>query len=310
MLIRDHYSAKILQDNKIFQSIKFYGHTWKWDEDEGLIILYQRLPDSEPVWTKWNDIVNNLNIKKTSRGDFLLDGASYNKNGFEYETSFQFSPSEFKSMMSKWVAEGWPVQFLLRDHHGAKILFDNQVFQYTEFYGHGWKWDDEKGLSILFKKTLSSKTEWTPWDEIKKHIPICRSSQGWLLFDGWNYLQEGLVPIHLWQWKKLLPSYQFTNEIPNYCYVDLVTFNWEHEGLPGVGFDSTPHGHTSLEFGDDLGTFYSVGFYMDPRSLLDMKKTPAATLRGALMSPDPYLPSRGNLDFDFNFSSNIHFQYR
>jgi hypothetical protein len=295
LLQRDHYSAKILQDNGIFKSIKLYGHTWKWDEDEGLIILYKKDKTAPATWTKWADIANNLNIKKTPRGDFMLEGACYGKEGFEYEKyNFQFSPSEFKWMLNKFHIEGWPVQFLLRDHYGAKVMFDNQVFFYTDLYGHGWKWDDEKGLFILFKRTLHSKAEFTAWDDIKHLIPICRTAQGWLLFDGWNYLPDGLVPIHLWQWKELTPSYVFpSNRRPNYSYVDFVTLNWEHEGMPGVGFDSTPTGHTSIEFGDDQGNFYSLGYYMDPRSLIDMKKTPAALLRGVLMSPDPYLPSKG-----------------
>lgn len=63
--------------------------------------------------------------------------------------------------------------------------------------------------------------------------------------------------------------------------------------MPGIGFGGNPHGHTSIEFGDDLGNFYSVGMYMDPRSRIDTKKAPAATVRGVLMSPDPYLPSSG-----------------
>jgi len=98
----------------------------------------------------------------------------------------------------------------------------------------------------------------------------------------------------MWQWKTLCPSYVFPNDNkPDVCYVDIICFNWEHDGWPGFGFIGGPHGHTSIEFGDDVGNFYSIGIYMDPRSVIDTKKAPAATVRACLMSPDPYLPCKG-----------------
>lgn len=35
-----------------------------------------------------------------------------------------------------------------------KVLFDNQVFQYIHFYGHTYKWDEEK--VTFFRILLSS----------------------------------------------------------------------------------------------------------------------------------------------------------
>jgi hypothetical protein len=50
----------------------------------------------------------------------------------------------------------------------------------------------------------------------------------------------------------------------------------------------------AIEFAESTtGRFYSVGQYMDPRSRIDAKKAPAALIRACLMSPDPYMPSRG-----------------
>jgi len=133
----------------------------------------------------------------------------------------------------------------------------------------------------------------TPWSKIQQYVPTQRTVQGWYLIDGYNYTQEGLVPEHLWQWRKLRPSYVFpaTNR-PRYCYVDIVAYCWEHEGMQGFGL-RTPHGHTALEFGDDAGNFWSVGLYMDPRSSINIKTQPGAKVRAAMMSSDPYLASLG-----------------
>ncbi len=78
-------------------------------------------------------------------------------------------------------------------------------------------------------------------------------------------------------------------------YQYIINSNREHDGLPGLGFIGRhPHGHTSIEFGDDEGNFYSVGMYIDPRSPIDPKKESGATIRACLMSPDTYivLPDR------------------
>jgi hypothetical protein len=287
LLISDHYSAKIIQDNKLFDLIKFYKHEWKWTEEEGLLILHKKTLKSEPELVRWNDLLPNITVKKTKRGEFLFEGTTYGKDGLESEITFQYSPEEFQSTMARWVAEGYPVQFLLRDHHGAKILIDNMVLPLMEFYGHEWKWDEENGLSILFKATPHSPAEYTLWTDIVQQVPVCKTPQGWLLFDGWNYLQEGLVPTHLWQWKELEASYNFPeNQRPDHCYVDIVAYCWEHEGMQGFGV-GTPHGHLAVEFGDDLGNFYCVGQYMDPRAKINTKLAPAATVRAVLMSPDP-----------------------
>jgi len=293
LLSKDHYGAKLLQDNEIFNLMRFFKHEVKWDEEDELLILHKKTRKSNPMLCKWSEIYPHLPVKKTARGEFIFDGATYGADGIEFEKSFQFSPAEFKWMLNKWVKEEWPVPFLLRDHYGAKVLFDNQVFQYIEFYGHEYKWDEEKGLILMCKR--ADKTEWVAWNDIVDDIPIQKSPQGWLLMDGWIYGQEGLMQEHLWEWKELPTSYVFppNTRKPDVCYVDIVTFNWEHEGLPGLGFSSTPHGHTSIEFGNDLGEFWSVGMYMDPRSTIDTKKSPAATVRACLMTPDPYLPSYG-----------------
>jgi len=294
LLMRDHYSAKILMDNDVFNSIKFFKHEYKWDEEEGLLVMHKKGSDLELGWAKWDDLLPSIKIKANKRGEYKFDDATYSADGLEYEFSFQFTPSEFKYQLDLWVRENWPVKFLLRDHYGAKVLYDNQVFSLMDFYGHEWKWDEEFGLSILFKSSPTSKTEYTPWSAIAPIVPVCRTPQGWLLFDGWNYTQEGLVPQHLWQWKKLQPSYSIpaTSPRPKYCYLDIISFCWEHEGMQGFGI-RTPHGHLALEFADDLGYSYSVGQYMDPRSKINTKVAPAATVKAVLMSPDPYMPSKG-----------------
>ena len=80
------------------------------------------------------------------------------------EDVYQFSPEDFQWHLTKWVTEGWPVQFLVRDHYGAKVFYDNGVFSLMEFYGHEWKWDDENGLSILFRANLEDeRSEYTNW---------------------------------------------------------------------------------------------------------------------------------------------------
>lgn len=293
LLDRDQYSAKILKDNDVFNTIKFFKHEWKWDDEDGLLILSKKTGDEELAWHKWEELLPSIKIKVNKRGEFKFENASYGVDGLEYEFSFQFTPSEFKAQLDEWSAKGWPVKFLLRDHYGAKVLYDNQVFPLIDFYGHEWNWDDELGLSILFKRTHTSKTELVLWTDIANLVPVCRTPQGWLLFDGWNYTSEGLVPHHLWQWKKLLPSHIFPpHNRPNYCYLDIVSFCWEHEGMQGFGI-RTPHGHLAIELADDQGYFYSVGQYMDPRSKINTKVAPAATVRAVLMSPDPYMPSKG-----------------
>eukprot|EP01118_Nematostelium_gracile_P000341 TRINITY_DN10349_c0_g1_i3.p1 TRINITY_DN10349_c0_g1~~TRINITY_DN10349_c0_g1_i3.p1 ORF type:complete len:455 (-),score=86.95 TRINITY_DN10349_c0_g1_i3:26-1282(-) len=222
-----------------------------------------------------------------------LDDSVDRKIVREEEFNFRFTPAEFKSQLDLWAKSGWPVNFLLRDHYGAKVCYDNMVFPFIEFYGHEWKWDEEKGLSILFQEDQDSEPELRQWSEIASIVPVQKTPQGWLLFDGWNYTPKGLVPVHLWQWKELVPSYVFPeSDLPRYCFVDIVSYCWEHEGMQGFGIN-TPHGHIALEFGDDAGRFYSVGQYMDPRSSINTKKSPAATVRAVLMSPDPYFPSRG-----------------
>ena len=35
---------------------------------------------------------------------------------------FKYDPEQFKEVMSKWVKNKWPVQYLVRDHLGAKIV--------------------------------------------------------------------------------------------------------------------------------------------------------------------------------------------
>eukprot|EP01117_Protostelium_nocturnum_P015376 TRINITY_DN5958_c0_g1_i2.p1 TRINITY_DN5958_c0_g1~~TRINITY_DN5958_c0_g1_i2.p1 ORF type:complete len:380 (+),score=94.14 TRINITY_DN5958_c0_g1_i2:200-1339(+) len=149
---------------------------------------------------------------------------------------------------------------------------------YPCFIENHWKKLNRNGsLGTILWQTFQSK----------------KTPQGWLLFDGWNYVQEGLVPVHLWQWKELLPAYRFPeDQRPDHCYVDFVAYCWEHEGMQGFGF-GTPHGHLALEFGDDLGNFYCVGMYMDPRSKINTKVAPGAIVRACLMSPDPYMPSHG-----------------
>ena len=105
-LLRDHYGAKLLQDNNVFQLIKFFNHQWKWNEDDGLLILHKKTRKQEPSWTKWTDIYPYVDIKKTARGEHLFDGANYEQDGFVYDkTSFQFSPSDFKWQLNKWVKE-------------------------------------------------------------------------------------------------------------------------------------------------------------------------------------------------------------
>jgi len=300
-LIRDHYSSKIFEDNKLFELIKFYKHNWKWNEEEGLIILFKKKKENESEWIFWNNILPSINIIKTKENKFLIKNLIYGQDGFEFinnnneeKKNFIFNSNEFKEMLTKFIKEEWPVSFLLRDHYGAKVLYDNQVFQLIKFYGHKWIWDDKNGLSILFKKSPTSKIEFTNWNEISNIISIQKTPQGWLLFDGWNYTQNGLIGIHLWQWKKLPVSYIFPIENrPNYCYVDIIAFCWEHSGMQGFGFGGNPHGHVAIEFGDDLGNFYSVGQYMDPRSKINTKIQPAATVKACLMSPDPYMPSKG-----------------
>jgi len=292
--MRDHYSAKILTDNDVFNTIKFFKHEWKWDEEEGLLVMHKKSQESELTWAKWDDLLPSINIKKNKRGEFKFDGTSYGADGLEYEISFQFTPADFKFQLDLWVRDGWPVNFLLREHYGAKVLYDNQVFSLIQFYGHEWQWDEEIGLSILFKRTPTSKTEFTPWSVIASIVPVCKTPQGWLLFDGWNYTQDGLIPLHLWQWKKIQPSYIVppNSPRPSFCYFDIISFCWEHEGMQGFGI-RTPHGHLAIEFADDKGNFYSVGQYMDPRSKINTKVAPAATVRAVLMSPDPYMPSKG-----------------
>lgn len=131
LLIRDHFSAKVLEDNGVFSSIKFYKHEWKWDEEEGLLLLHKQTPNSEVQWARWDDILPNLDIRFNKKGELKFEGASYGQDGLEYEFSFQFSSVEFKEQLVKWTQEEWPVKFLLRDHYGAKVLYDNQVFQET-----------------------------------------------------------------------------------------------------------------------------------------------------------------------------------
>ena len=255
--------------------------------------MHKRSKKTEPVLSKWNEIYPSISIKKTNGGSFLMEGAIYTEDGFQFEQTFQYSADEFKGQLTKWLSEKWPVQYLLRDHYGAKLLIDNCVFQYIEFYRHTYKWDEEKGLIIKVQRTLEGPIEWETFNTILDEIPIHQAPQGWHLFDGWSYTQNGLAPVHLWQWKNLHVSYKFPQDKkPDICYVDIVTFNWEHDGLPGV-LGGNPHGHTSIEFGDDLGNFYSVGMYMDPRSSINCKQEPGAYVRACLYSPDQYLPSKG-----------------
>eukprot|EP01116_Phalansterium_solitarium_P020967 TRINITY_DN6369_c0_g1_i3.p1 TRINITY_DN6369_c0_g1~~TRINITY_DN6369_c0_g1_i3.p1 ORF type:complete len:603 (+),score=140.14 TRINITY_DN6369_c0_g1_i3:80-1810(+) len=289
----DPRSAKILHDNDIFNLIKFFRHDWKWDPEDGLVVLQKKSVKAQPAFAKWEDILASAKVKTSARGEFLFTNVFYGADGFEFEQEFHYSPADFKGALKEWIERGWPVQLLLRDHYGAKVLYDNQVFPLLEFYGHEYKWDDAQGLSLLFKPTPTSPAEWTPWTEIAEIVPVQITPQGWLLFDGWNYKEDGLVPEHLWEWQKLTTSYEFpSSHRPDYCYLDIVTFCWEHNGMPGFGVGS-PHGHTSIEFGDDEGSFYSVGQYMHPRSKINSKTAPAAMLKACLMSPDPYMPSKG-----------------
>lgn len=101
-----------------------------------------------------------------------------------------------------------------------------QVFPLMEFYGHEIRWNDEDGLLLLFKESPTSTKEWTPWKDIASKVPVVRTPQGWLLFDGWNYTQDGLVPQHLWLWKKLYTSYTFPSygPKPKYSFLDIVSF--------------------------------------------------------------------------------------
>jgi len=85
----------------------------------------------------------------------------------------------------------------------------------------------------------------------------------------------------------------FPAEKPTYSYLDIVSYNWEHDGMQGFGVGGAPHGHLALEFGDDMGNFYSVGQYMDPQATINTKTKLAATVRAVLMTPDPYMASKG-----------------
>lgn len=40
------HSAKILQDNAVFTSIKYFGHEWKYDAQEGLLVLAKKSPSA------------------------------------------------------------------------------------------------------------------------------------------------------------------------------------------------------------------------------------------------------------------------
>ncbi len=79
LLEDDHFSAKILQDNRvirlfnlelmkkkiqIFHLIKLYGHDWKWNEEDGLIILHKKTPTSSPEFVKWSDVLPSIKIRQ------------------------------------------------------------------------------------------------------------------------------------------------------------------------------------------------------------------------------------------------------
>eukprot|EP01114_Cavostelium_apophysatum_P017235 TRINITY_DN5071_c0_g1_i1.p1 TRINITY_DN5071_c0_g1~~TRINITY_DN5071_c0_g1_i1.p1 ORF type:complete len:622 (-),score=169.20 TRINITY_DN5071_c0_g1_i1:42-1907(-) len=334
LLERDHFTAKVFEDNSLFDKFKFYGHqppeSSRSRSEHSVLVLYKKSDRPTSEWFNWYDLLDgsdasdkeetvrnqkdqkktknlkeeeqhgqslpHLEIDRTRQGDFRVKGVQYTEEGFVTDSSFRFPKEEFDWHMKKWIKEGWPVQFLMSDHYGAKVLFDNQVLQFIEFYGHEYRWSEDEGLSILFKKDNAKTTaaKFTPWKEIASVLSVQRTPQGWLLFDGYIYNQEGLVPHHLWQWKKLKQSYQYPpDRTPKYCYVDIITASWEHKGLPGLGIDGTSQGHNMIEFSDDYGKLYSVGMYMDPRSLINTKKTPAATVKAVLFSPDHYLPARG-----------------
>jgi hypothetical protein len=355
LLLRDHFSAKVLEDNGIFTLMERFGHKYHWTDEEGLVVRCKRsygtalpgavaaagdsdgpsadqgsdggetldlrasLSDKPAVETyvSWSELVPTVAqfIKVVRPGDtssdnlaggdapaedkFILNSGAVGYGpewGFELlpeSRVYQFPRAEHNFHMGLWVERGWPVQFLLRDHYGAKVLYDNQVFPLMEFYGHEWTWSEEEGLKIPVRLEGEAKAKMRPWSAVVEIIQIQKTAQGWLLFDGWNYLQDGLVPVHLWQWRELTPSYTYPADArPGYCYLDIVSFSWEHEGMQGFGLQ-TPHGHTAIEFGDDEGNMYSVGAYMDPRSQIDTKSKVAATLRAAFMCPDPYMPSKG-----------------
>jgi hypothetical protein len=59
-------------------------------------------------------------VKKKEEVVFVMDGCGlvYGEDGFERDNSFQYTATEFKSMLATFVQQDWPVQFLLRDHYG------------------------------------------------------------------------------------------------------------------------------------------------------------------------------------------------
>ena len=192
----------IVKDNKIFESIQSYGHKWKWDDEKGLLVLQKKTVESQSEYVAWNEILQSLEIEKMSNGSLRIKNANYSSNGFEITVKYQFPKEEYEFHLKKWMQERWPIQFLTRDHYGnlflkfqtiinlpffctnslikktgAKVLYDNQVFLLIETYGHQWKWDDQEGLSILFKRNAEDKAEFTPWDKIAQIVPVCKTPQ-------------------------------------------------------------------------------------------------------------------------------------
>jgi hypothetical protein len=59
------------------------------------------------------DLYPYINVKKTARGEFLFDGAAYTETGLEFDsTNFQFSHSEFRDMLNKFVKEGKDISLI------------------------------------------------------------------------------------------------------------------------------------------------------------------------------------------------------
>jgi hypothetical protein len=294
-LFRDHFGAKIFQDNQLFETMTRFNHAWEWDDENGLKIRFKPSPYQRSRLINWARIVPILHLRYDQGRILFTERMLYNEEGLSV-TGFKFSEAGLESLKARFAREGWPIE-LFEDQHSVKILYDNQVFQNVKFHNHRFKYENNE-LFILYG-VKGHEHKFTAWREILRQLLVHENAQGYFYFDNATYTAEGLtLGQHLWLWERMIPMYRFdSNHAPDYCYVDIVSCNWEHEGIQGFGVGGVPHGHTTVELADDCGNLYSVGQYMSPYTRIDTTKTPAATVRACLIQPDLYFPAYGEKTF-------------
>jgi hypothetical protein len=199
-------------------------------------------------------------------------------------------------LTTKWKKEDLPIGLIEKDPLSARLFEENAVFAAFKFYGLNYSYENDE-LLVPVKKEIdgTSSTTMLPWSSLRDKIYYVNNN-GWLQFDNTFINEHGFTGIlskdHLWKWKELKPCY--TKNLPDYCYMDIVSGSWEYLGLPGFGLLGS-HGHCWIEISSPEDGMISVGQWPDPYRGDDRLWTNwiFGSCKPVIMCPDPYTTCKG-----------------